>query len=196
MFQRVASRETTPAQEMTPALTLPENRLNPVDVIPAAESLAVSTEALSDPAETTGCEAPSESKDWGEKIEELGTYPGLPEPTTSEPVDSSDVAAYEKTIRVFSTFRELEENEKKLENGLTAYYVPAVLGEKCSLIGISKREGVYLATSYQIFTQTMHPDAATAYEKELVGSILCTQYLFSVTEETISFFQRNFREIN
>ena len=196
LFQRVASRETTPAQEMTPALTLPENRLNPVDVIPAAESLAVSTEALSDPAETTGCEAPSESKDWGEKIEELGTYPGLPEPTTSEPVDSSDVAAYEKTIRVFSTFRELEENEKKLENGLTAYYVPAVLGEKCSLIGISKREGVYLATSYQIFTQTMHPDAATAYEKELVGSILCTQYLFSVTEETISFFQRNFREIN
>ena len=196
LFQRVASRETTPAQEMTPALTLPENRLNPVDVIPAAESLAVSTEALSDPAETTGCEAPSESKDWGEKIEELGTYPGLPEPTTSEPVDSSDVAAYDKTIRVFSTFRELEENEKKLENGLTAYYVPAVLGEKCSLIGISKREGVYLATSYQIFTQTMHPDAATAYEKELVGSILCTQYLFSVTEETISFFQRNFREIN
>ena len=105
------------------------------------------------------------------------------------------VVADEDVIQAFNTFQEFEENEKKQNDGMSAYYVPAVLGEQCSLIGISKREGVYLATSYQVFTQTIHPNANTAYEKELVGSILCTQYLFPVTNETISFFQRNFQEI-
>ena len=116
---------------------------------------------------------------------------------TQNKLEYSDfgVVAYEDVIQAFNTFQEFEENEKKQNDGMSAYYVPAVLGEQCRLIGISKREGVYLATSYQVFTQTIHPNANTAYEKELVGSILCTQYLFPVTNETISFFQRNFQEI-
>ena len=116
---------------------------------------------------------------------------------TQNKLEYSDfgVVADEDVIQAFNTFQEFEENEKKQNDGMSAYYVPAVLGAQCSLIGISKREGVYLATSYQVFTQTIHPNANTAYEKELVGSILCTQYLFPVTNETISFFQRNFQEI-
>ncbi|MBP5236878.1 MAG: hypothetical protein J6128_05030, partial [Clostridia bacterium] len=107
--------------------------------------------------------------------------------------DNSDMEMQANIVRArtFDTFQELEENEKKQENGLTAYYVPAVLGEECSLIGISKREGVYLVTSYQVFTETIHPDAATAYERELVGNVLCTQYLFSEPDGTIEMFRRN-----
>lgn len=116
---------------------------------------------------------------------------GSEEMQTLQEYSGGEIMANIAAIQSFGSFQEFEENEKNRENGMTAYYVPALLGEKCRLTGISKREGVYLATSYQVFVETKHPDAVTAYEKETVGSIRCTQYLFSEPNGTIEMFQRN-----
>ena len=88
-------------------------------------------------------------------------------------------------LKAFDTLEAFEAYEKGREDGMTFYYLPKVAEEQFRLALISKREGVYFATGYQVLGEISVPEAASSYAKEMLQTLSCTQYLYSEPDGTL-----------
>ena len=88
-------------------------------------------------------------------------------------------------LKAFDTLEAFEAYEKSREDGMAFCYLPNVPEEQYRLVLISKREGVYFATGYQVLGGISVPDTATSYAREMLQSLSCTQYLYSEPDGTL-----------
>ncbi len=99
-------------------------------------------------------------------------------------------------VRSFASLQEFEEEEKKREDGMTFYYLPAVSPEQYRLTGISKLDGGYFTTRYQRLGGSEIPDTVSEYGKEQLQYISCIQYLYPQPDGVLeSYRKNNYREI-
>ncbi|MBO4872960.1 MAG: hypothetical protein J5496_06060 [Lachnospiraceae bacterium] len=162
LFGRAVPAETMPAQEGTSALTLPDTSMVFIEVITAAKSLAASTEASSDPAETT-----------------------LPEESTGTilPAEEIDYLSFYGSIEDF-----LEAQKQDPGSAGEVFFVPDLPPEEYQLVSVSKRDGVYISLLYKAVDPAVSTEPLSAYDAERRTMLTCTTYL---SREGLEMFVKN-----
>ena len=108
------------------------------------------------------------------------------------PRDSAAVpAANSSNLTFYDDVKTFCGAEQKAGLEEESFFVPPLPAEEYRLLHVSKRDGVYIALSYEVKDPSRVKSNLVGYDKERCGTLICQTYLFEDGNATLESFLRN-----